>query len=124
MFQALKVTSAFTSSLIESLRFVIALDVALLQLWILAEMTYSVFKSGYPSLAFLFAVSLIATLGVTIWRCVKPEHFGVAVAYSSSLNILPLTVLNVVVVFAVVFIADQLQKPLTTPVLHFCQTMI
>ena len=32
--------------------------------------------------------------------------------------------LLLVVVFAVVFVADQLQKPLTTPVLHFSQTMI
>jgi hypothetical protein len=126
MSQILKLTSAFTLSLLVSLRFVIALDLALLQLWVMAELTYSVFQSSYPSLAILFAATLLTTLVVTIWRCVKPQDFGVTVAYSSglSLNILPLSVLDVVVVSAVVFVADLLHKPLTTPVLHFCQTML
>jgi hypothetical protein len=124
MSHILKLTSAFTLSLLVSLRFVIALDLALLQLWVMAELTYSVFQSRYPSLAILFAATLLTTLVVTIWRCVKPQDFGVTAAYSSSLNILPLSVLDVVVVSAVVFVADLLQKPLTTPVLHLCQTML
>ena len=124
MSQLLKIVSAFTSSLLASLRFVIALDVALLLFWILGEITYSVWNSEYSLLAILFGVTLISVLGVTLWRCLKPQHFGVTAAYNGGLNTLPLTFLDLGIVIASVFVSDQLQKPFMTPALRFCQTII
>jgi hypothetical protein len=124
MSQLLNIVSAVTSSLLASLRFVIALDLALLLFWILGEITYSVWKSDYSPLAILFALTLITVLGLTVWRCLKPQHFGVTAAYNGGLNTLPLTIVDAAVVIAAVFVSDELQKPLTTPVLHFCQTII
>ena len=124
MFNIQETVSAFTSSLVASLRFVVALDLALLLLWMLGETTYSVLRSEYGLLTILFAVTLIATLSLTIWRFLKPKHFGMTIASSTSLNIISLTVLDLVTLFTIIFVSDQFQKPLTTPLLHFCQTLI
>lgn len=124
MSQVLRIASAFASSLPLSLRFVVALDLVLLLFWILGELTYSVYESEYSPLAVLFGVTGIAALSIAIWMCWKPQHFGAIAARSNTLNILPITVLDVIVIVAAVFVSDQLQKPLGTPLFHFCQTVI
>lgn len=122
--QVLKIASGFPSSLLASLRFVIALDVVLLLFWILGELTYSLYESAYSPLALFFGITLIATLSIAIWRCWKPQHFGGTAAYSDNLNILPITILDVIVIVAAVFVSDQLHKPLATPLFHFSQSIM
>lgn len=120
----IKIVSGITSSLLASLRFVIALTLVVLLLWIVGEMGYNVWCSReYPALAVFFLIALIVAIGGTIWRCVKPQHFGVPNADSGSLNILPLAILDLALIYAALFVSDQLDSPLTTPLLSFCQTI-
>lgn len=120
----LKIVSAVTSSLLASLRFVIALILALLLPWILGEMAYTVFGSKcYSALGIFFALALVVLLGLTAWRYVQPQKFGVTTAASGNLNILPLALLDLVLIVVAIFISQQLKTPLTTPLLHFCQTI-
>jgi hypothetical protein len=122
--EALKLVSAVTSSLMASLRFVIAFDLAFLLLWILAEITYSVWKSGSSLIAIIFFfLTFVAAFGTTVWRCWKPQHFGATTSYSGRLNIIPLMILDAIVILAAILISDQLQKPFATPLLQFSQTM-
>jgi hypothetical protein len=121
----LKIVSALTSSLLASLPFVIAVELVVLLFWALTEITCMVAHDAhYAPLGFLFGLTLLAALGVTLWRCWHPRSFGLTTAATDSLNVLPLAVLDLAILLAAVFVSDLLQKPLTTPLLRFTQTMI
>jgi hypothetical protein len=120
----LKIVSAVTSSLLASLRFVIALILALFLLWILGEMAWTVWHGDYRWLAIFFFVAFVAIIGGTIWRCWKPQQFGEPAASSESLNIVPLTVLNVIRILVALFISWKLNGTLRTPLLRFCKNLI
>src|ERR1700756_5241820 len=120
----LNIISALTSGLLDSIRFVVAIDLAVILFWSLGEITWSVYQSSeYRWLAFLFGVTIAITLIVIIWRWVKPQSFGLATAATGNLNILPLALLNFVILFAAIFVADTFGKP-TTPLLRFVNTMV
>ncbi len=124
MSRALNLVSAFTSSLLASLRFVVAADLALILLWALGEIWWSVeHDSDYSCLHWLLVATLVAAVGATTWRWADPRSFGLSTAATDSLNVLPLAFLDLGVLLAAVLVSDQLHKPLDTPLLHFSQTL-
>ena len=124
MSRILNLVSAFTSSLLASLRFVVAVDLALILLWALGEIWWSVEQdSEYSCLHWLLVVTLVLAVLVTGWRLKDPRSFGLSTAAGDSLNVLPLAFLDLGVLLAAVLVSDQLHKPLYTPLLHFSQTL-
>lgn len=109
--------SAYTSSLFASLRLTAAVDLLLVLLWALVEITLCVFSdTEYSLLGVLFLASLVVLL--------EAQSTSVRPAPMKSFNVLPLAALDVGVLLAAVLVADQLHRALTTPLLRFSQTMV
>ena len=119
----IKIVSAVTTSLLASLRFIVAVLLGLLLPWILVEMTYGVWHSSYSLLAVLFIIALVLLLVVIVWRCVELGKAGALAAYSGNLKTIPLAILDLVLVLAAIFVSSQMSSPLATPLLRFCQTI-
>jgi hypothetical protein len=118
--------SAFTSSLLASMPLAVAVDLALILIWALVEITCCVASDGtYGWLGILFGVATVVVLAAAIARYLRPERFDqTAAAASGSLMLLPMAALDVGVLLAAVLVADQLHRTLTTPLLCFSQTMV
>jgi hypothetical protein len=122
--RALNLVSAFTSSLLASLRFVVAADLAVILLWALVEIWWSVEQDReYSRLHWLLAVTLVSAVGATAWRCADSRSFGLSTAATDGLNVLPLAFLDLGVLLVAVLVSDQLEKPLRTPLLRLSQTL-
>lgn len=125
MSDAMKIVSAFTSGLIAAVRFLVPLELGLLLIWALMEVTWSLaFDKQYQLLAFLSGSALVVVVGGMVWRWNQPEKFGLVRADTGSLNAMPLLLLDLSLVLAAVWISDQLGRNFTTPLLSFSQTMI
>ena|ERR1700724_1187954 len=117
--------SAFMSSLLAAMRLAVAVDLALILIWALVEITCCVASDGrYGWLAVLFGVATVVVLAAAIARYRKPGWFGETAAASDSLMLLPFAALDVGVLLTAVLVADQLHRTLTTPLLCFSQTMV
>jgi hypothetical protein len=119
----IKIVSAVTTSLLASLRFIVAALLGFLLPWILGEMAINVWRSRYCVLAGFFIAVILCLLVVIVWRCVELRTPGALAAYSGGLNIIPLTILNMALVLAAIFVSSQFSSPLATPLLRFCQTI-
>ena len=117
--------SAFMSSLVAAMRLAVAVDLALILIWALVEITCCVFSDGtYGWLAVLFGVATVVVLAAAIARYLRPERFGQTAAATGNLMLLPLAALDAGILLAAVLVADQLHRTLMTPLLCFSQTMV
>jgi hypothetical protein len=119
----IKIVSAVTTSLLASLRYIIAVLLAILLFWVLIEMAYGVWHSSYRLLAVLFIIVLVVLIVMVVLQCVELEKPGALAAYSGNLNIIPLAILDLALVLAAIFVSSQFSSPLATPLLRFCQTI-
>lgn len=118
-----KTVSAVATTLLASLRFVVATLLVLMLFWILVEMALNVGQSSYCILSVFFFIILVLLVAVIVLRCVELAKAGVLAAYSGSLQIIPFAILDLVLIYAAIFVSGQMDSPLTTPLLRFCQTI-
>jgi hypothetical protein len=118
-----KTVSAVATTLLASLRFVVATLLVLMLFWILVEMALNVEQSSYCILSVFFFIILVLLVAVIVLRCVELAKAGVLATYSGSLQIIPFAILDLVLIYAAIFVSGQMDSPLTTPLLRFCQTI-
>jgi hypothetical protein len=124
----IKIVSAVTTSLLASLRYIIAVLLVVLLFWILIETAYCVGNSSnYSKLLWLFIIALALLVVVVVWKFVdlmkaltKPERLT---GYAGNLKLIPLAILDLALIYAAIFVSGQMDSPLTTPLLSFCQTI-
>jgi hypothetical protein len=119
----IKIVSAVTTSLLASLRFIVAVLLGLLLPWILVEMTYGVWHSSYKLLATLLIIVLVLLGVVIVCKCVELGKPGALAVYSGNLKIIPLAILDLALVLAAIFVSSQFSCSLSTSLLRFCQTI-
>ena len=121
---AAEFVSAFTSGLLASVSLILAVDLAFILFLALGEIAVTLTLGGQIELAILFWLALVLAVVVVFWRSLKPNDFGVASAATGSLNILPLALLDAFILLTAVAVANQWHQTLTTPLLHFTQTIL